>query len=94
MRTEYPKKYWWLVLVVVPIFVSILPIIVKWMLDKNGTSDDNHEYPQKSVTTSAHGIGYLPKEVSNPGQRRPLAERAAQTVALRNLAEFETIIQN
>lgn len=86
METEYPKKYWLLILVVVPILGAILPSISTWILHKNGIPPNNHEY-QESIKVSAKGIGYPPKEIANPGQRRILAERAAETVALRNLAE-------
>jgi hypothetical protein len=79
MRIEYPKKYWWLVLIVVPIIVAILRSpILDWIF---------HTTNQESIKVSSKGIGYPPVNVANPTQRRNLAERAAKTVALRNLAE-------
>jgi hypothetical protein len=88
MDTIYPKKYWWLVLVVIPVLVAILhsPIIDWIFYSNNEISAERPNNSNTNIKVSAKGVGY-PKEIDNPGQRRELAKRAAVTVALRNLAE-------
>jgi hypothetical protein len=98
MALEYPRKYWWLVLIIVPILVAIIQLVPDFDKDE-GKSDDGVIHvqvsgPQFNGDVAFNTVNVVMEQAERTLQEIPkgVVERLQQAMDLLQSRNFEKAI--